>query len=123
MHGKTQRPIKFTSWKQRESAWEVIEHRALELGYASLHRKIQGKDLHAAEAQCHPYCRDNFHTEYRNYLRSKKWKEHPLQTTKQACKAAAHSEAFNLVFETIKEVIKKMKSCNSHLYSSCILIS
>ena len=34
----------------------------------------------------------------------------PLQNTEQACKAAAHSEAFNLVTEIIKEkvIFKKL---------------
>ena len=60
VNGKTERPIKFASWKHKESACQQIEPQALALGRTHLYRQVQGKDLHAVEAQCHPYCRARF---------------------------------------------------------------
>ena len=67
VHGKTEKPMKFASWKRKESSWQQIEHQALELGHTHLHRQIQGKDLHASEAQCHKSCCDKFHITYNNH--------------------------------------------------------
>ena len=67
-YGKTESPVKFASWKHKESAWQQIEPQALELGNTRLHCQIIGKDLHAVEAQCHPYCRAKFRREYQSHF-------------------------------------------------------
>ena len=54
------RPVKFASWKHKESAGQQIEPQALELGNTGLHRQILSKALHAVKAQCHSYCRAKF---------------------------------------------------------------
>jgi anthranilate/para-aminobenzoate synthase component II len=54
--GKTERPIKFISWKHKEPAWKQIESQVLELGKTRLHHQVRGKDLFAVEAQFHPEC-------------------------------------------------------------------
>ena len=59
--GKTERCIKFPVFKDKDGAlkeltWKKIEPRALELGNSHLHRKVQGEDLFAREAQFHPFC-------------------------------------------------------------------
>lgn len=108
VHGKTERPGKFTSWRHKDSSWEQIEHQALALGHTSLYRKVQGKDLHATEAQCHPYCHDKFHTEYHNYIRGMERADAKVMNTAQACQAAAHREAFNAAVEMLThQVIEK----------------
>ena len=53
----------------KEPTWKQIEPRALELGDSRLHRKVQGEDLFAREAQFHPSCRNSFNLKYANYLR------------------------------------------------------
>ncbi|KAG0720919.1 hypothetical protein GWK47_047475 [Chionoecetes opilio] len=42
--GKTERPIKFLSWKHKEPAWKSIESQALELGKTCLYRQVKKKD-------------------------------------------------------------------------------
>ena len=49
--GKTERPIKFLSWKHKEPAWKDIESQAMELGKTRLFRQVKGKDLFAAKVQ------------------------------------------------------------------------
>ena len=66
VHDKTERPVKFASWKHKGSAWQHIGPQALALGRMRLHRMVQDTDLHAVEAQCHLNCRDNFRNEYQN---------------------------------------------------------
>ena len=123
VHGKTERPVKFTSW-HKKSAWQQIEHQALALGHFGLYRKVQGKDLHAVEAQCHPYCREKFRREYQSHIRGMEHADNRTLNTEQACQAAAHREAFNAVVEMIKnKSLRKIKSCSSHLFASFILTS
>lgn len=60
--GKTERCVKFPIFKDKDGApkeptWKQIEPRALELGNSRLHRKVQGKDLFARDAQFHLSCR------------------------------------------------------------------
>ena len=106
--GKTERPINFASWKYKDSAWQQIEHQALELGKIRLHSEVLGKDLHAEEAQCHPYCRDKFFTEYKNHVTIKQRAANKILDTEQVRQAAAHEEAFNSVVETIqKRVVER----------------
>lgn len=53
----------------KEPTGKQIEPRALELGNSHLHRKVQGEDLFAREAQFHPSCRSLFNLKYLNHLR------------------------------------------------------
>lgn len=53
----------------KEPTGKQIEPRALELGNSHLHRKVQGEDLFAREAQFHPSCRSLFNLRYLNHLR------------------------------------------------------
>lgn len=50
---KLKRPVKFVSWRHKESAWQQIEVQALALGKTHLFRQVQEKDFHAAQARCH----------------------------------------------------------------------
>ena len=45
---KTERPIKISSWKHKQSSWQQVGHQALELGHTHLHRQIQGNNLYAS---------------------------------------------------------------------------
>ena len=72
--GKTEQCIKFPVFKDKDGALKEptgkqIEPRALELGNSHLHRKVQGEDLFAREAQFHPSCRSLFNLRYLNHLR------------------------------------------------------
>ncbi|KAG0712094.1 hypothetical protein GWK47_002151 [Chionoecetes opilio] len=73
--GKTERPIKFLSWKHKEPAWRSTESQALELGKTRLYRQVKGKDLFAVEAQFHSECRMSCTTEYRNHIREQEREE------------------------------------------------
>jgi hypothetical protein len=107
--GKTERPIKFLSWKHKEPAWKSIESQALELGKTRLYRQVKGKDLFAVEAQFHSECRMSFTTEYRNHIRTQEREENRNLDTDQAHRAAAHNAAFNLVVEHIQKHIVEQK--------------
>ena len=102
-YGKTERPVKFASWKHKESAWQQIEPQALlgKLGNTRLHRQIIGKDLHTVEAQCHPYCRAKFRREYQSHIRAKERAEKRIVGTEQTRQVAAHEEAFNSVVDIL----------------------
>ncbi len=75
VHGKTERPIKFTSWKHKEAAWKEIKSPALDLGRISLHHQVKGQDLFAIEAQFQAECRMSFLTEQHNHIRGGKREE------------------------------------------------
>ena len=69
--GKTERCVKFPMFKGKDGAlkeptWKQIEPPALELGNSRLHRKIQGEDPFAREAQFHPSCRKSYNLKYAN---------------------------------------------------------
>ncbi len=75
VHGKTERPIKFTSWKHKEAAWKEIKSQALDLGRISLHHQVKGQDIFAVEAQFHTECRMSFLAEHHNHTCRRKWEE------------------------------------------------
>lgn len=101
--GKTERPVRFASWKHKDSAWQQIELQAKELGQTRLYRQVQGQDLHAAEAQCHPSCRDRFRDTYRNHLMKKERAKNQDQDTEQTHRAAAHVNAFDRVLQVLSK--------------------
>ena len=70
--------------------------------YTSLYREVPSRDLHAAETRCHPYCCDKVHKEYRSWIRVREHAEKMLNSD-QACKVAAHRDAFNAVDDTLKK--------------------
>ena len=104
VRGKTQRPTMFTSWKHKDSAWQQIEAQALALGNSQLFRKVQGKDLHATEAKCHPYCRDHLRDEFKNFKRNEK----KSLDIENLTLAAAYEDAFQAVLDMIhREVLSE----------------
>ena len=66
---------------------------------------MQGKDLHAVEAQYHPYCRNKFRREYQSHIRRMERVDNRTLNTEQACQAAVQKEALNAVVEMIKKQI------------------
>ena len=58
--GKTERCVKFGSFKQKDASWAHIESYALEMGDTRLHRKVVGQDLFAKEACFHKSCFNSF---------------------------------------------------------------
>ena len=88
----------------KEPTGKQIEPRALELGNSHLHRKVQGEDLFAREAQFHPSCRSLFNLKYLNHLRdtySPSHKRRDKTETDQGQKASAHLKAFTAVLDFI----------------------
>ena len=116
---KTQRPTMVTSWKGKPPAWRNIESQALELGDMHLYRQVQGKDLFAAEAKYHQFCRNIFTTKYRNHVRDEAQKEKRALSTEQDRKAAAQKEALTSVLDHIEEHVIKLNEVLllSHLRS------
>ena len=109
-YGKTERPVKFASWKHKESAWQ----QALELGNTRLHRQIIGKDLHAVEAQCHPYCHAKLRREYQSHIRTKERAEKRIVGTEQTRQVAAHEEAFNSVVDILNTHVIERNEVMQH---------
>lgn len=114
--GKTERCIKFPMFKDKDGAlkeltWKQIEPRALELGNSRLHRKVQGEDLFAREAQFHPSCRSSFNLKYVNHLRdTARATKRDKTETDQDRKASAHLKAFTAVLDFIQDsVIEQRK--------------
>ena len=111
LHGKTERCMKFPIFKGKDGAlkeptWKQIEPRALELGNNRLHRKVQGEDLFAREAQFHPSCRNSFSLKYINYLRDTARDLNCDKTeTDQERKASAHRQAFAVVLDFIQDSV------------------
>lgn len=109
--GKTERCIKFAMFKDKDGAlkepsWKQIEPRALELDNSRLHRKVQGEDLFAREAQFHPSCRKSFNLKYANYLRDTARATNCDKTdTDQDRKASAHLTAFTAVLDFIQDCV------------------
>ena len=104
LHDKTERCIKFPKFKGKDGAlkeptWKQIEPRALELGNSRLHRKVQGEDLFAREAQFHPL-------KYINYLRDTARDLNCDKTeTDQEHKASMHRQAFAVVLDFIQDSV------------------
>ena len=66
---KTERPQQFSSWRNKENAWEQIESQAEKLGLSRLHRLVRGVNLFSAEAKYHKSCYVSFRTSFSNYER------------------------------------------------------
>uniref|UniRef100_UPI00358F5BAA uncharacterized protein n=1 Tax=Myxine glutinosa TaxID=7769 RepID=UPI00358F5BAA len=106
--GKTEVLTTFQSWKHKEPAWKVIEPRAQELKKEALYRKVQGKDLFAMEAKYHPYCRNNFNSEYQNHERGRAEKAADNIDSLQARNIAAHDKSYCVVNDYIlRNVIER----------------
>jgi len=103
--------VKFPVFKDKDGAlkeptWKQIEPRALELGNSRLHRKVQGEDLFAREAQFHQSCRKSFNLEYANYLRDTALATNcDKADTEPDRKASAHLKAFTAVLDYIQDCI------------------
>ena len=90
----------------KEPTWKQIEPRALELGDSRLHRKVQGEDLFAREAQFHPSCRNSFNLKYANYLRdTARATKFEQSESDQDRKASAHLKAFTAVFDFLQDCV------------------
>jgi len=100
-HRKTERPAYFTSYKNKENAWEQIESRAEKMGLVRLHRQVKSKDLFACEAKHHPSCFKSFRTAFANYERGT-CRAEGAKDTEQACMSAAHEKAFVSVLKHIE---------------------
>ena len=106
--GKTERCINFAVFKDKEGAlktptWKQIEPRAIELGYSSLYRMVQGEDLFAREAKFHQSCRKSFNLKYINHQRHKAQATNRAGDTQHDHKAVAHLKAFNVVLDFIQD--------------------
>ena len=90
----------------KEPTWKQIEPRALELGDSRLHRKVQGEDLFAREAQFHPSCRNSFNLKYANYLRdTARATKFEQSESDQDRKASAHRKAFTAVLDFLQDCV------------------
>lgn len=90
----------------KEPTWKQIEPRALELGDSRLHRKVQGEDLFAREAQFHPSCRNSFNLKYANYLRdTARATKFEQSESDQDRKASAHLKAFTAVLDFLQDCV------------------
>ena len=83
-----------------------IEPQALELGNSRLHRKVQGEDLFAREAQFPQSCRKSFNLKYINYLHATARATNCDKTdTTQDRKAHTHLKAFTVVLDFIQDCV------------------
>lgn len=103
---KTERAEGFTSWKNKENAWEQIESRAEKMGLDRLHRLVRGVDLFAVEAKHHPSCLRSFRTSFANYERSLSTID-KHRDTEQRRESAAHEKAFASVLKHIDNHVVK----------------
>ena len=88
VHGRTERPVKFAHWKNKEPFWKKIESMASTLNKTRLVRKVSGVDLFARDAKRHESCQTAFVTEYKNHMRALKPKD---------SKTSAYNESFEVV--------------------------
>ena len=98
---KTERDGDFSSWKNKENAWEQIESRAEKMGLVRLHRLVKNKHLFAGEAKHHPSCFKSFHTAFANYERRIRRAEE-AKDTEHARISAIHEKALISVLEHIQ---------------------
>ena len=98
---KTERAEVFSSWKNKENAWEQIEARAKKMGLVQLHRRVKNIDLFAVEAKHHPSCLRSFRTAFANYERGILRAEGANYTV-HASMAAAHKKALVSVLAHIQ---------------------
>ena len=98
---KKERAEKFSSWKNKENAWEHIESRAEKMGLFRLHRLVKNTDLFAVEAKHHPSCLRSFRTAFANYERGINRAKVP-EYIENALVTAAHEKALVSVREHIK---------------------
>ena len=103
---KTERPVLFPSWKNKENSWEQIESRAEKMGLVQLYRQVKNKDLFAVEAKHHQSCLKSFRTAFANFERGIQRSER--EDTEQVQVSVAHDKAFTLVLAHIqKHVIQQ----------------
>ena len=95
---KTERPQLFSSWRNKENAWEQIESKAEKLGLSRLHRLVKGVDLFSAEAKYHESCFKSFCTTFFNYERGINRAKEPKHTEM----LAAHEKALASVQDHIQ---------------------
>ena len=118
-HRKTERSVYFSSYKNKENAWEQIESWAEKMGLVRLHRQVKNKDLFACEAKHHPSCFISFGTAFANYERGIRRAE-GAKDTEQACMSAAHEKAFISVLEHIQTHVVQQNEV-LQLSSLCLL--
>ena len=99
---KTVRPEFFSSFKNKENAWEHIELRAEKLGLTRLHRQVKNQDLFACGAKHHPSCLKTFRTMFANHERRINRVEQQ-ESTEHSNIASIHKKAFTTVLEYIQE--------------------
>lgn len=95
---RTERAESFSSWKNKENAWEQIEFRAEKMGLIRLYRLVKDVDLFAVEAKHHPSCLKSFRTAFANYQRS----VIRLGEAKDSNILVAHEKAFSVVVGSIQ---------------------
>ena len=98
---KTERPMKFSSFKNRENGWEQIESHALVLEDHRLHRKVKNKDLFACEAQHHYSCLNSFRTSYSNLIKKRKKLTGKRRMNKNDEVSMTESDAYQMVFNNV----------------------
>ena len=101
--GRTERPTKFQSFKNKDCSWKQIELRALELGNNRLHRIVQGEDLFAREGQFHISCHSELKLKYANHLRDIARSVNSHLETDQYRKASVHQKALSTVVDLIQD--------------------
>ena len=101
---KTERPEKFSSFRNKQNGWEEIELRAEKMELHDLYRQVKNKDLFACEAKHHPSCFRSFRTAYANYERSLQ-RALLNDDTEQASLLAAHDKAFSEVVSAVKSLV------------------
>jgi hypothetical protein len=98
---RTERTETFSSYKNKENAWQQIESRADKMGLLQLHRRVKDKDLFAGEAKHHPSCYKSFRTQFFNYER-KIHKAVEPPDSEDVGFSAAREKAFASVLEHIQ---------------------
>jgi len=106
--GKTERCIKFPVFKTvdgniKEPSWKQIEPRALEMGLHRLHRKVQGEDLFAKEANFHQSCRKSFNLQYMKHMQ--KQQRFTANAKQDDHTVSPQQKAFSAVLDFIQDQI------------------
>ena len=104
---KTVRAANFSSYKNKDNAWEQIESRAEKMGLLRLHRQVKNKDLFACEAKHHPSCLKSFRTAFANYERGNVRTE-GAKDTEHARISAIHKHAFISVLQHIQSHVVQL---------------
>ncbi len=98
----TERPVSFSSFRNKENAWEQIEEQAEKMELYSLYRKVKNIDLFACEAKHHVSCFKSFRSAFANYERKVENAIKGTEETRQADLSSAHDNAIQSVLQHVK---------------------